>query len=996
MKQRLRGIAALLAIGALMAGVPWLFVYAIRVRVRFDLTTIEGWRQALTTRDDGTLLIWLILIVGVAAWAVLAVAILVEIVNRLRGVRVPELRGLGIPQAIARGLVAAAVGAWLATNTVTTGTLHAAANPGPVPADAGGAPNLAPAAPRAQPKTADKAEDVYVVEKGDTLWDIADDKLGDPYAYPKIFKASKHIDQPDGRRLTNPDLIYPGWRLTIPDDDPPAAKPKRAAAAAPDVDATASVTAVPIPGPPTALPANPPPAAPTASNARAGESDTAGASQDADDLNDIDDTAPLPWMLAGLGGAGALLAGGLWLRLGRRRAVQFRFRRPGHTITVPSEPGLDTVEKTLIHQGDPASDLVDRIAQTTQRLAASLHAAGQPIPVLLGLDATEQHLTYRFTEPAGLPEPWEPGTDRREWRISADTDPDLIGPWDEENEPVWPTLVTLGQDDHGWRMVNLETLGAITLTGDQTNAEDLVRYWIAELSVAHWGRDVEIARGELFEELATLIRTDWRLGDDRIAALIERATNNGKYLAEEDLIGMDAGRAAQVGPELWQSRILITVATGDRLAELAELVTTRPGRTGVTVIRLGGTDSPEVGVEIQVTTDGRVRVPTFGLDLVATGITPDEAAGCAALMDAAAPTDAPVPDASEAAADWQHHSDAAGHLHADLTVPRGTLGAIDATSLLPDPDVVYVTQTANTTEDLAELAPLVPAETTDLVKESDPTLDQDLADWCAASIDRPRLAVLGPVRLRLGRHGRPTVGKDQMAYNAEVAAYLATRPHGATTEELMDALGVGAKRVRVVLHTLRSRLGPNPATGRYFLPYASENAEANARNEGVYVLEDTLCDADLFRRLRLRGEASGLDGMEDLVEALRLVTGAPYEQLRRRGGLWLADSRDDQHLLLGIIDVAHLVSTHALSAGDFRRAQAAAELAHAVAPYEDTPQLDLAAIAEHKGAAPEADRIAREVSDWLDGTGEGPLDLSQRADTILRAHRWLERKDRAG
>ncbi|WP_300079325.1 hypothetical protein [Propioniciclava sp.] len=245
-----------------------------------------------------------------------------------------------------------------------------------------------------------------------------------------------------------------------------------------------------------------------------------------------------------------------------------------------------------------------------------------------------------------------------------------------------------------------------------------------------------------------------------------------------------------------------------------------------------------------------------------------------------------MPDAAEPAADWQRHADAAGHLHVDLTVPRDTLvGALNATSLLPEPDVVYVTETANTSEDLAELAPLVPAETTALVKDADPSLDRDLADWRADSIDRPRLTVLGPVRLQLGRHGRPTEGLKQMAYNTEIAAYLATRPHGATTEELMDALGVGSQRIRALLHHLRARLGINPATRRYFLPPANRNSEANARNESVYLLEDVLCDADLFRRLRLRGEAAGAAGIDDLAEALRLVAGSPYEHIRNSGGL---------------------------------------------------------------------------------------------------------------
>ncbi|MEI2672337.1 MAG: LysM peptidoglycan-binding domain-containing protein [Marmoricola sp.] len=63
----------------------------------------------------------------------------------------------------------------------------------------------------------DPEDSPYVVEPGDTLWDIADEELGDPTRYDEIFEASDDIVQPDGRTLTDPDLIYPGWELEIPD-----------------------------------------------------------------------------------------------------------------------------------------------------------------------------------------------------------------------------------------------------------------------------------------------------------------------------------------------------------------------------------------------------------------------------------------------------------------------------------------------------------------------------------------------------------------------------------------------------------------------------------------------------------------------------------------------------------------------------------------------------------------------------------------------------------
>ncbi|MFD2793987.1 LysM peptidoglycan-binding domain-containing protein [Promicromonospora vindobonensis] len=55
-----------------------------------------------------------------------------------------------------------------------------------------------------------------LVESGDTLWGIAEDELGDGAKYPEVFEASRDTEQPGGARLTDPDLILPGWTVTVP------------------------------------------------------------------------------------------------------------------------------------------------------------------------------------------------------------------------------------------------------------------------------------------------------------------------------------------------------------------------------------------------------------------------------------------------------------------------------------------------------------------------------------------------------------------------------------------------------------------------------------------------------------------------------------------------------------------------------------------------------------------------------------------------------------
>ena len=50
----------------------------------------------------------------------------------------------------------------------------------------------------------------------DTLWSIAQAKLGNPLRWKQIFALNEGRPQPDGQTLTDPHWIYPGWVLILP------------------------------------------------------------------------------------------------------------------------------------------------------------------------------------------------------------------------------------------------------------------------------------------------------------------------------------------------------------------------------------------------------------------------------------------------------------------------------------------------------------------------------------------------------------------------------------------------------------------------------------------------------------------------------------------------------------------------------------------------------------------------------------------------------------
>jgi hypothetical protein len=321
-----------------------------------------------------------------------------------------------------------------------------------------------------------------------------------------------------------------------------------------------------------------------------------------------------------------------------------------------------------------------------------------------------------------------------------------------------------------------------------------------------------------------------------------------------------------------------------------------------------------------------------------------------------------------------------GSVRNDLTGPRQT-DPDGATTVLPGRDENYANVAATASSDLPMLAPAVPEPSRTQLLAADPGLDKDLRDWFDDQTPRPRVTVLGPVDVAATPSDRATVAN--IGGTVEFVVYLACQERGVTKERAAEDLGWSGATVQNRARDARRVLGQRPDGGEW-LPDAAKSESARRRGVATYQLHrDVLVDADLFRRLRTRAAARGSEGGDDLVLALSLVAGEPFEQLRRGGYGWLLEGdRLDHHMCAAIADVAHIVTTRALLESDLDLARRACQLGIRVNPYSDVARLDLAAVTEAEGGNPD-DVVRRDVVDRVDA------DLTDRTNEVLRRRGWL-------
>ncbi len=994
LKTRLTGLAGCVAILLLVVGTPLILLAIDAVPRISDFS----WSR-LTAPDDGTLA--LVVISGIAwiAWAVIVVSFAAEVVGRLRGGPSLRLPGFTVPQLAAGRLIAVAallfMSAPVASSSLGTPPAAAAVSLPVAPVAAAPVVPSVPAAPTAA--TPERASEpaptiAYTVKRGDTLWRIAQEllgdgtryreivalntdalngqpdfinpglvlrlpdergadqdgqyvvqpgdtlseiaqrELGDAHAYPKIFEASRDTVQPDGRQLEDPDLILPGWKLTLPHQD--GALP--VAPEQPTIDRSLDHTPDPTVAPAPSTPET--------------NTDTAASAVDESDGFVIPG-----WALIGLTGAGAVLAGSLLLVLRQQRRTQLRYRTPGHVL-VPPPPELLGVDKTAHLTGTVSAPRVDLLDRALRALAESCTAP----PHLRTVELTAETITLHLSAVADLPQPWT--GDQTTWSLDmADDVPESSG-----DVAPYPLLVSIGMNNAGALvLVNLEELRTVAITGDPERTTALGRHLTAELSLSPWSTLVEVDTIGIASELADIDPSRHHHHTESDDGFLDDLANG---LEAED---------PSLEPD--QFRVVITSSDAAPHDALRKVVASYPGRAGAAVVAISLDPAPS-GSHLTIDETGRLTSAELGLALTAAGLTAGEAVACATLVDLTRE----IPKETTPPLMPDGVTTLGGALAPAMTEPRPEGPAGDR-SLLPKPATEYEQVAATVREDVDLLAPLAADSATETVSTSDPDLDEDVARWQSPHLTGPKLTLLGPVAARTLGDGSKAA--HRRPFYIELLTYLALRPNGTTADEIGEAFGIRPGRARRDLGILRGWLGTDRRTGKPHLPNARQT---HVPGEGArYALNGVATDLDLFCRLRARGQSRGVAGIEDLRTALTLVTGEPFSDLRPTGWAWLFEGERIDHVMsCAIADTAHIVVTHALSAGELELARFAAETGYLASPYDETARLDCIAVDKASGEEAAADQMLTEgISNRSDGD-LGPIDTPARSAHVIRQRAW--------
>jgi hypothetical protein len=858
-----RALAAICGLAALVVGVPGVLAQVVGWPLPQAVPSLSELSRALTTGSIPDEAFGKALaVLGWIYWAQFMVCLVAELGAARRGRRARRIPLAGLNQAIAARLIGALL--LVAPSPGLARPIPAVATDRPAPVVAAAAPAVPTDAARREARSPRHPEDaagpVYVVQAKrpgrprDTLWGIAERFLGDPYRWRDLFQLNQGrlLPDPPGGRFTDPDRIYPGQVLLMPEDavglpgaaparpqrpqggpttadrpDAPAAAPP---AAAPPVTTALAATAPAATAPATTLER----CEPEAPAPGAGEHQT--------------EPVPLPAALLGAG----LLGAGVVALLGRYRRVQQRHRSPGRRIPLPTGD-LARAEAALRAGMDPEGARFLDLAMRAMAAVLGHHRIDPPdvAAVLLG----PERLEVLLGAPAAAPPPFTASPGGRRWRLDRGDEAQLDELASEAAAPL-PGLVTLGHTGQDRLLVNLESPGSIALKGPPADTRPLLDAMAVELATSLLAGHLELVLAGF--DLPALERLERvRMVDDLTGLLpgLERQAREVAELVGEFGCGsVLGGRVAGGGGDNWTPTFVLCAQppapdTAERLAGVAA----DPAVSTVAVVVAG--DVPAARWHLEVAGEV-VRVAPLGLDVRAQRLGREDTAAIGDLLDLATGGADVAPSAPP---------------YDRLPVLTGPAAGPSQGSTPPsEPDRLVL-----------------------------PVVDLDAPEEATSAVE---VRVLGPIELAgAARIDRPK--------SAELIVCLALHRQGLDADRLSEALWPGKPLVGNTLYTTasvaRAALG-SASDGSLLLPRTSD---------GRYRLSPAAAlDWERFLALAEQGRSLGGHGADALGRALELVRGRPFESARPGSYAWTVVHQAEMEAQ--IAEVAEQLADRRLEAGD--------------------------------------------------------------------------------
>jgi DNA-binding SARP family transcriptional activator len=815
------------------------------------------------------------------------------------------------------------------------------------------------------------AAHVYVVRTGDCLASIAAVELGNAGDWPALARLNMGRLQPDGRRMTDASLIYPGWEIALPGLAEPTRQPTaplangtasaetRVAGTAQSVDLapyhpaagvvlSTAPTQETMPRHSTTSP-RPASSAPT-SNAGAhavpGRADRSGTTRSnrehvatSQRVNALDarvaGAGALPTrQLAELAllGVGVLGAAGVARRLRLLRRLGECLRRPGERLPLPE----DSVGRAMAAV-DPLAEaaLIDWVDAANRILWRAF--AGSPedheLPdvrvVRAGPDGVELHLARAI---ADTPDGFVPLDGGNVWALDASLGLTELAAMAEGCGRYVPALVPVGDAEDATYLVALgpdQRLALDSLDGSSVDA--VLRAILVALRTLPWTDELQV-------EL---------LGIDAPAPAERCHRLNGSSPAE-------LAELARAGPPdrrsrlaaTWASDVLVVVGEPwppgvdeDLLAavgRVAGLVTVGGAGTARLVVGESSMVLEPDGIVLRRSTPSREQLELIEAMLVAAADDPvlDADADCAHANAHTVLESASGPWNLEGPAD-------SGHIEpgASGVAPADPPGADRA--LLPATREALLAPIAG--------SPLPPVAGT---RDSD-------APWRHS----------GPVEVRVLTRSPAVEGwaavpstKDRSRV-VELVGYLALHDYATTTDRIRDTVFsrgdriASLGRVHNVCSAARSALGATPE-GNSYLPVSGG---------GRYRLDRSVsCDWSRFESMRKAATRAGADdAVELLVEALSLVDGPPLADVTS-GWDWVMAEGLLTTIVSSIVDCAHHLTTLAAAEGNVQLARWALARGRSVEPWSEILARDAMVVSDLDGDLDGVRRAWRELEHILD------------------------------